>query len=251
MNLQSWPVEAFAELDSTNAEATRRAEAGETGPLWIMAGRQTAGRGRRGRAWETSPRNLSATLLIHTDRTPASAALASFVAALAVSDVARAYVPQDLARLKWPNDLLIDGRKAAGLLIESGKAPQGGLWLAIGMGVNLAWAPDEAERPATCLADHLTADHTAAPTPGAAFQRLDQAMQARLKQWDEEGPTWILSDWMDRAAGIPGPCTARLGRETLQGWADGLEPDGALRLRLDDGSMRLISAGDVFFGANA
>lgn len=248
---EPWPVAAYPELDSTNAEACRRADAGETGPLWIVAGRQSAGRGRRGRAWSTHPNNLSATLLIGTDRTPAQAALVSFVAALAVSDVAYAYAPPSLVTVKWPNDLLLDGRKAAGLLVESGPARKGGLWLAIGVGMNLAWAPADAERPATSLADHLAEEHSAPPSPGAALRRLDEAMQQRLAQWDRGGATDILADWSGRASGIPGPCVARLGRETLAGHAEGLEPDGALRLRLGDGSVRLITAGDVFFGASA
>ena len=251
MTYSAWPVEAYAELDSTNAEATRRAEAGATGPLWIVAGRQTAGRGRRGRAWSTHPKNLSATLLIRSDRTPANASLVSFVTALAVSDVALAYVPAGVVSVKWPNDLLLDGRKAAGLLIESGRSPRGGLWLAIGVGMNLDWAPTDIERPTTSLADHLAADHATAPTPGAAFHKLDEAMQRRLAQWGAQGAEGVLADWSARASGIPGPCVARLGNESLEGWADGLEPDGALRLRLGDGSVRLITAGDVFFGASA
>lgn len=250
MSHRPWPVEAFAELDSTNAEAARRAESGERGPLWIVAGRQSAGRGRRGRTWSGHPKNLAATLLITTDRTPASAAPVSFVTALAVSDVARAHVPPAVVSLKWPNDLLLGGRKAAGLLIESGRAPGGGLWLAIGVGLNLVWAPTDADQPATTLADHLAAGQDAVPSPGGVLRSLDEAMQARLAQWEEVGPGAILADWIERASGIPGPCTARLGRETLEGRAEGLEPDGALRLRLGDGSIRLISAGDVFFGAN-
>ena len=104
------PILAFEAIDSTNAEARRRAEAGEGGPLWITAAVQTAGRGRRGRAWETRTGNLAATLLMLTDKPPAEAAQISFVAALAVADLARGYVPYDLVRLKWPNDPMIGGR---------------------------------------------------------------------------------------------------------------------------------------------
>src|SRR5271163_321715 len=108
------PIEALEEIDSTNAEARRRAEAGARGPLWITAERQTAGRGRRGRAWETGPGNLAATWLGVTDKPPAEAAQISFVAALAVADMTAAHVPATLVTLKWPNDVLIAGRKAAG-----------------------------------------------------------------------------------------------------------------------------------------
>ena len=122
------------ETSSTNAEARRHAEAGEAGPLWIAAHRQTAGRGRRGRAWETGVGNLAATLLMVVDKPAAEAAQVAFVTALAVYDLAAHQVPETLVRLKWPNDVLVDGRKAAGVLIESGKRDDGRLWLAVGVG---------------------------------------------------------------------------------------------------------------------
>src|SRR5690349_9275296 len=142
------PIEALDEIDSTNAEARRRAEAGDSGPVWITAERQTAGRGRRGRSWETGKGNLAATLLCVTQKPPVEAAQVSFVAALAVADLAAAFVPAALVSLKWPNDPMIAGRKASGILVESGPHPGGGLWLAIGIGVNLATPPLSPERPA-------------------------------------------------------------------------------------------------------
>ena len=250
MILQPWPVLAFDQLDSTNAEARRRAETGEGGPLWITARDQTEGRGRRGRAWSGHPGNLAATLLTTTERTPAEAATISFVVALAAHDVMAEQAAPGLVTLKWPNDVLIAGDKAAGLLIESGARGGGGLWLAVGIGLNLAWAPKDAERPATALVDHLAGDRARTPTPDEALSTLDRAMQARLRQWDSGGTASILSDWSARASGVPGPCIARLGHETVTGWAEGLAPDGALKLRLETDEVRLISAGDVFFGAN-
>ena len=250
MIFQSWPVLAYDQIDSTNAEARRRGEAGDTGPLWITARDQTAGRGRRGRAWSGHTGNLAATLLISVDRSPAEAAMVSFVAALAAHDVMQRFAAPGLVTLKWPNDILIAGEKSAGLLIESGPAGCG-LWLAIGVGLNLVWAPSDVERPATTLADHLAGDQVAAPSPEAALAALDASMQARLAQWNNGGAAAILEDWTARASGIPGPCVARLGHETVTGWAEGLAADGALRLRLESGEVRMISAGDVFFGANA
>jgi len=251
VNYQAWPVLRFDQLDSTNAEARRRAEAGEGGPLWVTTPTQTAGRGRRGRAWSGHPGNLAATLLMTTERAPAEAAMVSFVSALAAQDVLATYAAPGLVRLKWPNDVLVAAEKAAGLLIESGASQTGGLWLAVGIGLNLAWSPDDTERPATALVDHLAGDRKGVPTPDEALAALDRAMQARLGQWDSEGPASILADWSERASGVPGPCTARLGHETVTGWAEGLAADGALRLRLPTGELRLISAGDVFFGVNA
>lgn len=232
------------ETDSTNAEAARRAAAGEGGPVWIAARRQLAGRGRRGRVWETGEANLAATLLMTTARTPAEAAGVSFVAALAVADLVEAAVPDLQVSLKWPNDVLLAARKTAGILIESGAAPGGGLWLAIGIGVNLASAPPDMHPAATAIAEYAEA-----PTPEEALGHLAERMADWLRLWDAEGLAPILAAWKARATGIPGPCTARLGSETVEGHAEGLDSDGALRLRLPDGRMRRIAAGDVFFGS--
>ncbi len=242
-------VHAFEIIDSTNAEARRRAEAGERGPLWITAAEQTAGRGRRGRQWDTSQGNLAATLLMTTGRTPADAARTSFVAALAVADLVAAYVPEGLVKLKWPNDVLLEGRKASGILIESGRhADHSGLWLAVGIGVNLAHAPTDVERPATSISDHLVVDHTTPPTPSEALSHLSHAFAHRLQQWDEFGFHVIAEAWTARAIGLGGPCSARLDHETVDGTAEGLDEDGALRVRLGDGTLRRITAGDVYFG---
>ena len=239
------PIEALDEIDSTNAEALRRAEAGATGPVWITAARQTAGRGRRGRAWETGEGNLAATLLFTTAKPPAEAAQVSFVAALAVADLAGAYVPASLVSLKWPNDPLIGGRKASGILVESGSSPPGGLWIAVGIGVNLASAPVAAERPATTFAEHMTAPP---PTPLEALNQLAEAFERWRSLWDSAGFPAIADAWTARAHGLGEACVARLGSETVEGVAEGLDPDGSLRLRLADGGIRRITAGDVFFG---
>ena len=216
------------------------------GPLWLTAERQTAGRGRRGRAWETGQgRNLAATLLLVTSRPPAEAAQISFVAGLAVADMAAAFVPASLISLKWPNDPMIAGRKASGILIESGPAPAGGLWLAVGIGVNLAEAPVAAERPATTLAAHMAGPP---PAPLAALQALSEAFVLWMDVWERVGFDAIARAWTQRAFGLGETCQARLGSETLSGIAEGLDSDGALRLRLSDGSLRRITAGDVFFG---
>ncbi|MBW3560549.1 MAG: biotin--[acetyl-CoA-carboxylase] ligase [Proteobacteria bacterium] len=235
----------FDHLDSTNAEARRRAEAGETGPLWIAARRQTAGRGRYGRTWEGANGNLAATLLSGTGKPAGEAAQISFVAALAVFDLAEAYVPRALLSLKWPNDLLIAGGKASGVLIESGPAAQG-LWLAVGIGVNLVSHPEGTERPATHLAAHLRADVSGPPSFDAALNRLADAFGRWRAAWERDGFAPIQAAWTERAAGLGRPVVVRLGQETLHGVAEALELDGALRLRLPNGDVRRITAGDVF-----
>jgi BirA family biotin operon repressor/biotin-[acetyl-CoA-carboxylase] ligase len=238
------PILAFEEIDSTNAEARRRAEAGETGMLWITALRQTAGRGRRGRSWETGKGgNLAATYLFVTDRKPAEAAQISFVAALAAADLAAAFVPAALVSLKWPNDLMIAGRKAAGILVESG-AVGDRLWVAVGMGVNLAEAPDIPERPATTFAAHM---RVAPPAPLAALDVLAPALARWRALWEGGGFPAIAAAWTERAYGLGEACVARLPGESISGVAEGLDVDGALRLRTADGQVRRITAGDVFF----
>jgi BirA family biotin operon repressor/biotin-[acetyl-CoA-carboxylase] ligase len=240
-------VLTFDEIDSTNAEARRRAEAGETGPLWITARRQTGGRGRRGRPWETGAGNLAATLLIATSKPPLEAAQVAFVAALAVAELASLYTVPDLVTVKWPNDVLIAGRKAAGVLVESGALSGGRLWLGVGIGVNLATPPVAAERPATSFAEHLLDAQARPPSPEAALTELASAFDRWIDLWDSAGFGPVSDAWTARAHGLGRPCTARLERETLEGVALGLDADGALRLRLSDGSIQRITAGDVFF----
>ena len=239
------PVEAYAELDSTNAEARRRAEAGEAGPVWITAAVQTAGRGRRGRTWSTEKGNLAATLLMVTDAPPVEAAQISFVAALAAAELADACLGPDVARLKWPNDVLVHGKKAVGILVESGTRPDGRLWLAVGIGVNLAHAPQNLERPATSFAEHMGGPP---PTPLAALDVLAGRFEAWRQAWATQGFAPVAQAWTARALGLGEACEARLPNRTVRGVAEGLDADGALRLRLPDGALERITAGDVFFG---
>ncbi len=238
------PIIAFDEIDSTNAEARRRAEAGEGGPVWLTALEQTAGHGRRGRAWETGRGNLAATLLMLTDRPPAEAAQISFVAALAVADMARTWLPAERIRLKWPNDVMLAGRKTCGILVESGPRPNGALWLATGIGVNLVRAPVVPDRPATAFAEHMS---DPPPAPREALDALAAAFAGWLGIWEAQGFAPLAEAWTQRAHGLGRSCIARLGAETVEGVAEGLDVDGALRLRLAGGAIRRITAGDVFF----
>ncbi len=242
------PILILEDVDSTNAEARRRAEAGQTGPLWIVARRQSAGRGRRGREWVSETGNLAATLLTRTTKAPAEAAQITFVAALAASDLLCTFVPAPLITIKWPNDVMIEADKAVGILVESGAHEAGGLWLAVGIGVNLAHAPSGTERPATAIGGHLKGDVRAAPTVDEAAEVLAHHFAIWMDRWETLGFAPVLDAWVARSRGLDQPCVARLGHETISGVADGVEADGALRLKLADGSVRLISAGDVFFG---
>lgn len=235
-------IEIFDTLDSTNEEAKRRALEGEAGPLWIVALTQSAGRGRRGRAWTSAQGNLFTTGLFCLDTTPGRAAQLSFAAALAVGDVAAEAIGPEHVRLKWPNDVLVHGRKLAGILLESGSLTSGGLWLAVGIGINLAHHPDDSERPATDLAQY-----GARLTPERAVERLAQRFDHWRSIWAEQGFAPVRQAWLARAWGLGERCTARLSDESVEGVFADLADDGALRLDLPDGARRFISAGDVFF----
>jgi BirA family biotin operon repressor/biotin-[acetyl-CoA-carboxylase] ligase len=229
------------EVDSTNAEALRRARAGARGPLWIAAAQQTAGHGRRGRAWISPPGNLYASLLL-TDPAPSAAApQLAFVAALAVHDACGALAPglaADLA-LKWPNDVLCRGAKIAGILIEGEGEP---VTVAIGIGVNCRHHPSAVEHEATDFAEHGAA--VAAP---ALLGALREAMATRLRQWDRgAGFAAIRAGWLARAGGIGRAIRVRLTEREASGHFEAIDEAGRLILRLGDGRREAISAGEVF-----
>ncbi len=220
----------LAEVGSTNDWLLARAGDLPDGH-WVLADRQTAGRGRRGRSWGDGAGNLMASVLV---RAEGSVQQLSFVAALALHT---ALGLGDRVALKWPNDLLLDGVKVSGILLErSGDA------LVIGFGVNLASFPGVTERPATSL--------TAAGLPVPATTTLLAALMTAFAEyralWAAQGFEPIRSRWLALAAGLGDRIAARLGHETLEGRFEGLAPDGALALRLDDGSLRPVHAGEVF-----
>lgn len=237
----SWPQGyqkiRHGELDSTNSEAQRLAASGETGPVWIIADRQTAGRGRRGRVWETRSGNLATTLLLRTDAPPAIIGQLSFVAALAAAEMASHFAPNAAITVKWPNDVLADGKKLAGLLLEAGPG-----WLAVGIGVNLASAPEGTEFPATSLAQL----GIAAPSSDEALTVLAARFAHWYAAWMNEGFETIRAAWLARAGGLGGPIRARLPSETRHGVFEGIDASGALLLN-EQGHVRAIAAGEVFF----
>ena len=144
--------------------------------------------------------------------------------------------------MKWPNDLLVDGRKACGILLESGPAPGGGLWVAVGIGLNLVHHPEDAERPAISLkAAGASLDRE------TALDHLVDRFETWRERWVTNGFGPVRDGWLVRAHGLGKACEVRLANETLHGTFADLGPDGALRLDLDGGGRRYISAGDVFF----
>lgn len=236
---------ALGTLDSTNAEALRlaRDHREPAHALWITARQQTAGRGRRASAWISPPGNLYATLLLRDSPAPARAPELSFVAALAVYDAilgCASGLRKKLA-LKWPNDVLCAGAKLAGMLIE-GQGVDGGLAIAIGIGVNCLHHPADTPYPAIDLAAA-----GAAVSADALFLALSGAMSRRLEQWDEgNGFAIIRSDWLDHASGIGSELRVRLPGRELLGHFEAIDECGRLLLRLSDGTLETVTAGDVF-----
>jgi len=236
---------AYDEIDSTNEEAKRRGEAGERGPVWIWAKTQSAGRGRQGRSWTSEPGNLFCTLLIDPEATPQRASELSFVTALAVAETVDTLIGTPSAELKWPNDVLVEGAKICGVLLESGggSAERSG-WIAIGIGINLISHPDGTPYPAT----HIGA-HAAVPQPDAALEILAEQFDRWLTLWRRTGFEAVRNGWLNRARGRGEVLTARLGNRTLVGKFLDLDGHGALVLQTEDGETHRVSAGEVFFGA--
>jgi BirA family biotin operon repressor/biotin-[acetyl-CoA-carboxylase] ligase len=232
---------ALAVVDSTNAEALRRMRAGEAGPFWVTAATQSAGRGRGGNNWVSPPGNLYATLLLREPCHPRLAPQLAFVAGLAVHDAVAAGVPSlaPALRLKWPNDLLLNRAKLAGILIEAENTPV--FAAAIGIGINCQNHPAGTAYPAT---DLMAAG--AAIVPDRMFAALDQAMQSRLAQWNQgAGFAAVRADWLSRAIGLGEAIKVRLPERELGGVFQGLDDVGRLVLKVS-GRTEVISAGEVF-----
>ncbi len=243
---EPWPshlaLDSYDENDTTHSEERRRAMAGHPGGVWITARRQTAGHGRRGRAWASPAGNLMANVLLRPEIDIASAPQVSFVAALAVADLLDRCVPGHCT-LKWPNDPLLDGHKAAGILPDSAGRSDGRLdWLTIGFGVNLATSPSDAPYPTQSVAG-LTG---VAPDPDIALTVLANAWERRFAEWRAGGFPAIRAAWLARAHGVGKPVIVQLPGETFVGRFDGLDDSGALICRLADGAIRHVAAGDVF-----
>lgn len=242
------PLQIFETLDSTNEEARRRAAKGEVSPVYLMARTQTAGRGRRGRNWATREGNLFLTYLGVTKAKPQKIALLGFAAGLALAEFCDALIGPGKARLKWPNDLMLAGKKAAGLLLESGALPDGRNWFAIGIGFNLAAAPEDVGQETAALSQFLGG---AAPAP--EMVALD--ISSRLASWSDwlerEGFAPLRTAWLARAHGLGQAAKVENGGPVVTGIARDLSPQGELLLELPTGEVRAIAAGDIVFQHSA
>lgn len=233
---------ALDETDSTNEEARRRAEAGARAGTLIWARSQRRGRGRLGRVWSSPPGNLYCSLLLRPDLPMAEAAKLSFVAGLAVGEALIELLPEGTrVGYKWPNDVLVGGCKAAGILLESMTLGARLASLVIGVGINVESHPEGLAYPVTSLKAQGSAA-TVAETLEAYMRRFD----AWLGRWQEQGFAPVRQAWLARAVGLGGPIEVRFGERTLSGAFADLDPSGALILREADGGRRAISAGEVF-----
>jgi BirA family biotin operon repressor/biotin-[acetyl-CoA-carboxylase] ligase len=200
---------------------------------WLVALDQQAGRGRQGRTWLSVPGNFYASTVVQLRSGDPAAQTLSLAAALALAEAVDIAVPGQPLLLKWPNDLLRGGRKLAGILLE-----RSGDRIAVGFGVNLAAAPELPDRKGASLGGKVLPE-AFAPLLAASFTRL-------IGLWRQSPPALLAQAWLARAHPIGTPLTVHSGAdETVSGTFDGIEPDGALRLRLADGRIRVVRAADV------
>jgi BirA family biotin operon repressor/biotin-[acetyl-CoA-carboxylase] ligase len=252
----------FESVGSTNAESAAAALAGDAGNHWFCALEQTAGKGRRGRRWESPYGNLAASLLLLPEVEPHHFAALGFVAGVALDQALETMLPSfnmhvgidgadgpDGRRiaLKWPNDVLADGEKLAGILLELHKHADGRQAVVIGMGVNVVAAPEGLPYPATSVAK-LGNPSTAADV----FEALSDAFVDVLALWDGgKGIPDVLTLWKRSAAGLGAPVAVQDHDGVLRGVFETVDDSGRLVIRKDDGELVRITAGDVHFGATA
>ena len=239
-------MSGFDSVGSTNAEALAAAANGDAGRHWFAALEQTAGRGRRGRAWQSQKGNLAASLLLVF---PEGGDLSSlgFVAGVALAEALAVVAPGAPVSLKWPNDALLDGKKLSGILLEARTMPGGAVAIAIGIGVNIVSAPQDLPYPSTSLNDAgfvLTAE--------TVFAALAESFAEIFTLWNNgAGLTEVLGLWRRHAAGIGGPISVTTPAGQVSGSFEALDDAGRLLVRTDSGELAKIAAGDVHFGLAA
>lgn len=238
----------FETCGSTNAEAMRLALASDPGrggplPFWVVADRQTAGKGRSGRTWlSTASGNLYASFAFAPTCPIARAAELSLVAGVAVVEAVHLVAPGVPARLKWPNDIMVAGAKLGGILVESTVA-SGRLVAVIGIGLNLVSAPEVAGRPTTALAAHLSGTESP-PTALEMLAFLAEAMHDWLPRW-EAGFAAVRAAWLNSAGARGERLSVNAGSGPVEGAFAGLDEDGALLLEIGTGETRRFTFGDV------
>lgn len=238
---------AFDAVGSTNEEAFLLGEARGLRRLVVTATRQTTGRGRRGREWVSEPGNLYASYFLSAPGPVSASAELSFIAAVSLHEALSecASSAADACRVKWPNDILWNGRKCAGILLEAREArgQPGAINVVVGIGVNVAHHPDGLPYPVTDLSSEGIN-----VTPDTVLKRLTQRFFHNLVLWAEgQGFSLIRARWLAAAHGLGETIRVRLVHEEITGRFLDLDAGGRLVLGLAGGGQRLITAGDVFF----
>lgn len=238
-----YTLAAYETIGSTNDEALRLAETGAPAGTVVWARAQSGGRGRSGRAWASPAGNAYFTLLLRPAVAATEAANLSFLTAVAVAEAFQVLLPAGRqVACKWPNDVLIDGKKAVGILLQSRLGTSGLVEvLVIGIGTNVASKPEGTEWPATSL----SAEGAAAGVEEVVVAEV-AALDRWLARWRRDGFGPIREAWLARAFGLGSRIRARTGTQELHGIFEGLDPSGALLLAGDDGKRHVITAGEVF-----
>ena len=240
----SFRIIILEDASSTNSEAFARALAGEVGPLWIMARRQSQGRGRSGRQWASEPGNLYASLLQRLVCRHSVVHQLSLLAGVATVEAIAAAAGASIAglRLKWPNDVLIGEAKCAGILPESQIGAGGSeAVVVIGIGINLVTHPSKLGRAAT----HLAA-HGVEVQPETMLGFLAEAVERWVEAWDVgAGFARVRAAWLGWAGEVGESLSVRTGREHIAGTFLGLDDSGALLMRDGEGRSRRLTFGDV------
>ncbi len=226
-------IRELGKTGSTNDDLAALAAAGAAEGTWVRADQQTGGRGRQGRSWQSPAGNLHASTLVRVAPADPPAPTLALVAAVALYEALLLAAPDAPIRIKWPNDLLAGGAKLGGILLERVADA-----VVIGFGVNLAHHPHDLERPTTDLA----ALSGSAPDASAFCAMLADVFSLELARWRNEGLASLRTRWLSRAHAIG----TALATPDGEGMFAGLDEAGALRLRLADGNIRLVHAGDVF-----
>lgn len=241
--MSGWKVERFARIGSTSDEARRRALAGDAGRVWIVADEQTSGRGRHGRSWSSPPGNLYASALIVDPCETVVATEIGFVAGVALRR-ALADAGAGRAALKWPNDIVVEGAKLAGLLVEGVTPPGRKLAAIVGFGVNVATSPQGLAYPTASLAGL-----GASISPLALLERLGARFEEALREWRRgAGFAEIRGEWLAHAAGIGGLIRIADARGQREGAFEGVDERGRLRLRVG-AQIETIDSADVFLNS--
>jgi BirA family biotin operon repressor/biotin-[acetyl-CoA-carboxylase] ligase len=234
----------FESCDSTNSMATRYARRGDAGPVWIVAGSQTAGRGRKGRQWASTNGNLFTSLMFRPALSLPQLSALPYVVALGIRDAFVAVGCKTVnVKCKWPNDVLLNGKKAAGVLIESSAKGNGQLdHLTIGIGVNLEGSPSNAIFPATSCFEETGKLYT----PREFLVALAATMKSRIDSWDVKNFSEIKSEWLANAWGMGSTRRVNTAADCFDAELVTLDDEGGLIVRLENGDKRTIVTADIF-----